>query len=70
MKRYSCKIVVSGRDYMLPDINSYFQVINRCSLLYPNCVTTNLELYNYIVINRLVKNPSFLHSMNQRKFSI
>ena len=62
MKRYSCKIIVSGRDDMLPDINSYFQVINRGSLLYPNCVTTNLVLYNYIVINRLV--------MNHRKFSV
>ena len=36
---------------------------------YPNDVTTNLVLYYYIVINKLVKNPSFLHSMNQRKLS-
>ena len=55
---------------MLPDINSYFQGINRGPLLYPNDVTTNLVRYNYIVINKLVKNPSFLHSMNQRKFSM
>ena len=55
---------------MQPDINSYFQGINRGSLLYPNDVTTNLVLYNYIVINELVKNPSFLHSMNQRKLSM
>ena len=66
MKCYSCKSLVSGRD----DINSYFQEINRGSLLYPNDVTTNLVLYNYIVINKLVKNPSFLHSMNQRKESM
>ena len=33
-------------------------------------LTTNLVLYNYIIINKLVKNPSFLHSMNQRKLSI
>ena len=55
---------------MLPDINSYFQGINRGSQIYPNDVTTNLVLYNYIVINKLVKNPSFLHSMNQRKLSM
>ena len=68
MKCYSCKSLVSGRDDMLPDMNSYFQGINRGSLLYPNDVITNLILYNYI-INKLVKNPSFLHSMNQRKLS-
>ena len=70
MKCYSCKSLVSGRDDMLPDIDSYFQGINRGSLLDPNDVTTNLDLYNYIVINKLVKNPSFLHSMNQRKLSM
>ena len=70
MKCYSCKSLVSGRDDMLPDINSYFQGINRGSLLYPNDVTTNLVLYNYIIINKLVKNPSFLHSINQRKLSM
>ena len=69
IKCYSCKSLVSGRDDMQPDINSYFQGINRGSLLYPNDVTTNLVLYNYIVINKLVKNP-FLHSMNQRKLSM
>ena len=70
MKCYSCKSLVSGRDDMLPDINSYFQGINRGSLLYPNDITTNLVLYNYIIINKLVKNPSFLHSINQRKLSM
>ena len=70
MKCYSWKSLVSGRDDMLPDINSYFQGINRGSLLYPNDVTTNLLLCNYIVINKLVKNPFFLHSMNQRKLSM
>ena len=55
---------------MLPDINSYFQGINRGSLLYPNDITTNIVLYNYIVIYKLVKNPSFLHSLNQRKLSM
>ena len=66
----SCKSLVSGRDDMLPYISSYFQGINRGSLLYPNDVTINLVLYNYIVINKLIKNPSFLHSMNQRKLSM
>ena len=55
---------------MLPDINSYFQGINRGPLLYPNDLTTNLVLYNYIIINILVKSPSFLHSINQRKLSM
>ena len=49
MKCYIYKSLVSGRDDLLFDINSYFQGINRGSLLYPNEVTTNLELYNYIV---------------------
>ena len=53
---------------MLPDINNYFQGINRGSLLYPNDVTANLVLYNYIVINKLVNNPSFLHSMNPKNY--
>ena len=55
---------------MLPDINSYFQGINRGSLLYPNDVTTNLVLYNYIIINKLVKFLCFLHSINQRKLTM
>ena len=45
----------------------YFLGINRGS---PNDVTSNLALYNHIVINKLVKNSSFLHSKNQRKLSI
>ena len=60
---------------MLPDINNYFQGISRGSLLYPNDVTTNLVRYNYILINKLVKNPSFLvknpsflHSINQTMY--
>ena len=69
MKCYSCKSLVSGRDDMLP-ITVIFQGIIRGSLLYSNDVTTNLVLHNYIVINKLVKNPSFLHSMNQRKLSM
>ena len=69
MKCYSGKSLVSRREDMLPDINSYFQGINRGSPLYPNDVTTNLVLYNYTVINKLVKNP-YLHSMNQRKLSM
>ena len=70
MKCDSCKSLVSGRDDMQPDINSHFQGIDKGSLLYPNDVTTNLVLYNYIVINKLVKNPSLLHSLNQRKLSM
>ena len=70
MKCYSCKSLVLERDDMLLDINRYFQGINRGFLLYPNDVTTNLVLYNYIIINKLVKNPSFLHSIKENCLSI
>ena len=33
---------------MVPDINSYFQGINRGSQLYPNDVTTNLVLFLFV----------------------
>ena len=37
------------------EINSYFQGINRGSLWYPNDTTTNFVLYNYVVIDKLIK---------------
>ena len=69
IKCNSCKDLISGRDNMeeIPEINSYFQRINRGSLLYPYDITTNFLLYNYVVIDKLIKNNSFLHSLNQRK---
>ena len=54
----------------IPEINSYFQEINRGSLLYPHDITTNFVLYNYVVIDNLIKNNSFLHSLNQRKLAM
>ena len=33
MKCYSYKSLISGRDNMLPDINSYFQGIDRSSVI-------------------------------------
>ena len=54
----------------ISEINSYFQVINRGSLLYPNDTTINFVLYNFVVIDKLEKNHSFLHSVNQRKLAM
>ena len=51
----------------IPEINSYFLGINRGSLLYPNDTTPNIVLCNYVVIGKLIKNHSFLHSVIQRK---
>ena len=41
IKCNSCKDLISGRDNMeeIPEINSYFQRINRGPLLYPNDIT-------------------------------
>ena len=55
MKCYSCKSLVSGRDDMLPDINSYFQGINRGSLLYCNIMA---EGFRFMPLG-LVKLRSF-----------
>ena len=68
----NCKNLLSGRDKVeeIPEINSYFKGINRGSLLYPNDTTTNFVLYNYVVIGKLIKNHSFLHSVNQRKLAM
>ena len=54
----------------IPEINSYFQGINRGSLLYPNDIITNFVLFNYVVIDKLIKNNSFLYSLNQRKLAM
>ena len=72
IKCNSCKDLISGRDNVeeIPEINCYFQGINRGSLLYPNDITTNFVLYNYVVIDKLIKNNSFFHSMNQRKLAM
>lgn len=71
IKCNSCKDLISGsvRDNVeeIPEISSYIQGINRGSLLYPNDKTINFVLNNYVVIDKLIKNHSFLHSVNQRK---
>ena len=36
----------------IPEINSYFQGINRGCLLYPNDITANFVLYNYVVVDK------------------
>ena len=57
MKCSSCKNLISGRDNVEGTgiINSYFQRINRGSLLYPNDTTANAVLYNYVGIGKLTK---------------
>ena len=42
----------------IPEINSYFQGINRGFLLYPNDITTNFVLYNYVVIDKCRRHTS------------
>ena len=71
IKCNSCKDLISGRDNVeeIPEINSYFQEINRSSLLYPNDITTNFVLYDYVVIV-IDKNNSFLRSLNPRKLAM
>ena len=51
----------------IPEINSYFQSINRGSLLYPNDTTV---LYNYVIIEKLIKIILFFHSVNQKKLAM
>ena len=43
----------------VPKINSYFQGINKGSLLYPNDTTTNFVIYNYAVTGKLIKKIIF-----------
>lgn len=70
----SCKDLISGsvKDNVeeIPEISCYIQGINRGSLLYPNDKTINFVLNNYVVIDKLIKNHSFLHSVNQRKLAM
>ena len=72
IKCNSCKDLISGRDNVeeIPEINSYFQGINRGSLLYPTDITTNFILYNSVLIDKLIKNNSFLHSLKQGKLAM
>ena len=72
IKCNSCKDLISGRDNVeeIPEINSCFQGINRGSLLYPIDIITNFVLYNYVVIDKLIKNNSFLHSLKQGKLAM
>ena len=72
LKCNSCKDLISERDNLeeIPEINIYFRGINRSSLLYPNDTTANFVLYNNVVIDKLIKRHSFLHSVNQRKLAM
>lgn len=71
MKCLFCKDIVTCTDLAdtLPENHSYIQGLSRGSLLYPDDITTNIVMYNYIIINKLAKNPLFIHSMNQRNLA-
>ena len=66
------KNLISGRNNLgkITEVNSYFQRINRGSLLYLNDTTKNIVLYNHVVIGKLIKRYYFLHLVNQRKLTM
>ena len=71
MKCLFCKDMITCTELAdtLPENHSYIQGISRGSLLYPDDTTTNIVLYNYIIINKLAKDPVFVHSINQRNLA-
>ena len=64
-KKIKCntyKDLISGRVNVeeVPKINSYFgEGINKGSVLYSNDTTTNFVMYNYAVIDKLIKKIIF-----------
>ena len=65
IKCNSYKDLISGRD--IREINSYFQEINRGSFLCPNDRARNFVLHYCVVMGKLIKNLSFLHSVIQKE---
>ena len=66
-----CKEVItctSSAD-TLPDQHIYIQGISRGSLLYPDDVTVNIVVQNYVIINKLIHHHVFAKSINQRKLA-
>lgn len=61
----SCKNLIFGNynEDTISEINSYFQEINRASMLYPNDTITNAIIYNYKIVGKLTK-KFFFHSTN------
>ena len=68
IKCNSYKDLISGRDNR--EINSYFQEINRGYFLCPNDRPKKFVLYKCVVMGKLIKNLSFLHSITQKKLSM
>ena len=73
-KKMKCKycrnLVTCGNDdEEMPDSHSYIDAVSRGSLMHPDTATTNIVMYNYIVINRLTKHPHFLQNANQRNIA-
>ena len=68
IKCNSIKNVKSERDNVeeIVEIKSYFP--GSTEVLYLDDTIINFVLYNYVVIGKLIKDYSFLHSVNQRKF--
>ena len=65
IKCNSCKIFISRNVKEISEINVYFQggLIEVFSF---NDTTINIVLYNHVVTDKLTKDYSFLHSVNQR----
>lgn len=64
-----CKDLIScNRDTYnhLPESHNYIKGISRGSLLHPNPSTVNMVTYNYIIINKLIKEDVYKHSNQQR----
>lgn len=68
MKCNACRDMItcvnSGEDVL--ENHSYIAGINRGSLIYPDSVTANMVMYNYIVIQKLVQLPAFRNAVSQR----
>lgn len=67
MKCNHCKDLVTCADGEIPDSHNYIDAVSRGSLMHPDAITTNVVMYNYIIINKLTRHPHFLQTVNQRK---
>lgn len=67
VKCNSCKTLISGSDDAQPETNTFFRGVDNGSLLYPNEMSRNIVLYNYVVVNKLVRNSSLLRCPNHKK---
>ena len=62
-----CKDLITCANEDMSESHNYIDAVNRGSLMHPDSVTTNIVMYNYIIIEKLTKQPHFLHTLNQRR---